>query len=404
MRMGMIARYRAFLRQPDVVRILIFSFIARLPLGTCSLALLLHARALTESFAIAGVAVGCYLGAGAVVSPFIGRLIDRAGPRKPLIVTAIAGPAAMAIIFFAQALQLSIPALYGASLAAGACAPPITVVMRTMLRQRFTLDAERRLAFSLDAVVVEAVFTLGPLTTALLLTIASPRAAFGATMIFTLLATPAFLASRALRYWRQEPKAKRHLLGPLTEPMLLAVYAATFVIAMTFGYLEVGYSAFGALHALPALGPVLIAVSSIGSAIGGLTYGGLNLATSPARLLPRLLLAMIVPLALHAATDLAWAWIALSALAGLLIAPALTVVMLLVSERAPSRYATEAFTWSATSIVSGFGLGAALAGHIVERYTPQTAFAVAACTIAIAALATHFMAAHPVSATPSSPS
>ncbi|MBS0321280.1 MAG: MFS transporter [Proteobacteria bacterium] len=400
---SLVARYRAFLRLPDVTRILLFSFVARMPLGTATLALLLHVRALTGSFAVAGTAVGCYLGASAAAAPFLGRWIDRVGPHVPLLLTAVAGPLALAIIFFARAFHLTEAGLYGAALLAGAFSPPITPLMRTMLRQRFTDDTDRRMAFSLDAVIVEAVFTLGPLCTALLLTVASPRAAFGATMLFTLFAAPAFLASRALRYWHLEPDAKRDLLGPLTEPRLLAIFVLTFVITMTFGYLEVGYSAFGTAHTWQTLGPILIAVSSVGSAAGGLLYGGLHLATPPARMLPRLLFAMTVPLALHVVTDAPWAWVVWSAGAGLVTAPALTTVMLIVSELAPARYATEAFTWSATSIVCGFGLSAAVAGRIVEDHPAQVAFAVATCTIAVAALATaiidmrHSSASEPLS-------
>ena len=44
------------------------------------------------------------------------------------------------------------------------------------------------------------------------------------------------------------------------------------------------------------------------------------------------------------------------------------MVTLLVSSYAPARYATEAFTWSATCVVSGIGAGNALGGLLLERY------------------------------------
>ena len=50
-----------------------------MPLGTVTLGLLLHVRAITGSFAAAGAAVGAYLGASAVTAPFMGRWIDRRG-------------------------------------------------------------------------------------------------------------------------------------------------------------------------------------------------------------------------------------------------------------------------------------------------------------------------------------
>jgi predicted MFS family arabinose efflux permease len=72
-------------------------------------------------------------------------------------------------------------------------------------------------------------------------------------------------------------------------------------------------------------------------------------------------------------------------LAGLCVAPAFTVVTLLVSSYAPARYATEAFTWSTTCIVSGIGAGNALGGVIIERFGPAGAFAASATAAALAA-------------------
>src|SRR6476659_35724 len=90
-----VARYEAFFRLPDVTRMLAMAIIARMPIGTGTLALLLHVRALTGSFAAAGAAVGAYLGASAATSSFIGRWIDRRGARNALITMGIASPCAL---------------------------------------------------------------------------------------------------------------------------------------------------------------------------------------------------------------------------------------------------------------------------------------------------------------------
>ena len=93
--------------------------------------------------------------------------------------------------------------MYVAAGVAGAFAPPITVLTRTMWRHRFDRDADaQRTAFAVDAVLVELAFTLGPALIALLLAVASPAAAFAMAIGFTTLAVPVFLASPALRYWK----------------------------------------------------------------------------------------------------------------------------------------------------------------------------------------------------------
>jgi len=236
-------------------------------------------------------------------------------------------------------------------------------------------------------VLVELCFTLGPLLVAVLLAVANARVAFAAAWIFAALAAPMFALSHALRYFRVEPDADRHLLGPLTEPQLLLIYLVSFLITFTFGLMEVGYPAFGAALGLTALGAVLIAINSAGSAIGGFAYGGFHVAMPPERLLPRLLALMVLPLGAHAFAASAWVLAPLAFVAGLLIAPTLTIVMQLVSARAPARYATEAFTWSSTCIVGGIGAGAAVGGKLAEAFGAPALFALAAVSVALAALA-----------------
>ena len=224
--------------------------------------MLLHVRAITGSFAAAGAAVGAYLGASAVTAPFIGRWIDRRGARGALIAMGIASPLALLALWVAEPLRLSASMILLIAALAGASAPPITVLTRTMWRHRFSDADARKTAFALDSVLVELAFTLGPALIALLLAVGSPTIAFGAAFVFSTLAVPTFLASPALRYWRHDPHAERHLLGPLTEPRLLAVFATTFLLTCSLGMLEIAYPGFAARAANPPLAGVLLAINS----------------------------------------------------------------------------------------------------------------------------------------------
>jgi predicted MFS family arabinose efflux permease len=91
---------------------------------------------------------------------------------------------------------------------------------------------------------------------------------------------------------------------------------------------------------------------------------------------------------LHAVTSSSWVLSALALVAGLLIAPIFTVLAMLVTACAPSRYATEAFTWSATCIVSGVGAGNALAGRLLEGPGAPAAFGLSAAMALAAAVVT----------------
>src|SRR5262245_32841675 len=118
------ARYRDFLRLPDVAKMLAMALFMRLPIGTFSLSLLLHVRAQTGSFAVAGAAVGAFMGAAAITAPILGRIVDRRGPGTLLIVTGIVYSLVLALLLAAGPLDLSGAAMVIIAGVAGLFAPP----------------------------------------------------------------------------------------------------------------------------------------------------------------------------------------------------------------------------------------------------------------------------------------
>lgn len=378
-------RYAAYWRAPGAPRFITLSLFTRLPLGTVALATLLHARELTGSIAFAGGMVGVQMVAAAVTSPLLGRWIDRRGPGPALAVTGVLSPLAMVVVLFAGELELSRVALLAAAALIGAVLPPITVLTRALLRHRFADEALRRLAFAVDSVLLELAYTVGPALIAVAVALASPRAAYAVALACTAASVPLLALSGGLAWWRREPPGERHFLGPLTEPRLLALYAATFALTMSFGALEVGYPGFAGTVASAAWGPALVAINSVGSATGGLLYGGLQFRLPLERQLPRIVAVLALPVALHALVGAPWPLVPLAFAAGFLIAPAMTVVTLLVARVAPPRYATEAFTWSATAIVTGVGAGMAAGGALIERIGWPAAFLFASASALVAA-------------------
>jgi predicted MFS family arabinose efflux permease len=157
------------------------------------------------------------------------------------------------------------------------------------------------------------------------------------------------------------------------------------MLAMTFGAIEVGYPSFGRAAGADAWGPALLALCSLGSATGGLVFGGLHVRAPHARQLAVATACLAAGLAVHVPITSPWALAFAALAAGALIAPALILVSVLVSDLAPPHYATEAFTWSATAIVTGLGTGTAVAGTLIERYGTASAFACASGSALLAA-------------------
>lgn len=393
------AQYRDFFRLPDVASLVAVAVLSRMPIGMVGLSMLMCMRESLGSYALAGSISGLYFLAMAVGAPIQGRLVDRKGPRLVLRVTGLVSPLALLAVLAAARHGLGFGAVAAAAVTAGLFATPITVLTRTLWRTRFTRDEDRRRAFAVDAVMIEVNFTVGPAIVAGVVAVANPTAAFLLSIAVVVGSFLLFMLSPALKYFRTEPAAPRRLLGPLTEPHLLLVFGTSLGLAMGIGQLEVGYPAYATHLALPALGGILLATNAFGSALGGAVFGGITLRAPIERQFAAALAIMAVPLALHAFADGALPFAFLALLAGVAIAPAVACQSVLVSRLAPSRYATEAFTWSSTFIVSGLGAGMALAGWLTERHGPKTPFVAGAVIVGAMALLARSLPVRPEEAT-----
>ena len=379
-------KYVEFVRRPDVGRLLATALVARMPVGMVGFAMLMFLREGLGNFALAGTAAGINFVSMAAAAPVQGRLIDRVGPRKVLAVTSLVQPLALVAILLCVRMHAPFVLLAVFSVLAGAFASPITTLTRTLWRHMFEREEDRRTAFALDAVTIELNFTVGPALIGALLAFASPTAAFATAIAAVVVAVAVFMASPAMRYFRQETGVERHLLGPLTEPRLWLLYATTFGLAMALGFLEVGYPAYTTALGVPAAAGALLAINSLGSAIGGSLYGGLHFRARIERQFAAAMALMVIPLFLHAVVTPIPLFAAVAFVAGGLIAPSIAAQSVLVSRLAPSHYATEAFTWSSTFIVSGIGAGIATGGAIVETLGVRYVFATGAGIIAAMAL------------------
>ncbi len=380
--------YLAFFRQPGVTTLMTVALLARMPIGMVGLAMLMFLRESLGSYALAGTVSGIYFVSMAVGAPVQGRLVDRVGPKPVLAVTGAVHPVSLLAILLASRNGWGFAPVAVAAAFAGAFAMPITVLTRTLWRHRFADETDRRRAFSIDSVLVELNFTVGPAVIAVMLTAASALAAFALAIGTTVFALAVFAGSPALRYFRPEPGGKRHLLGPLTDARLLLVYAVTFGLTMSFGFIEVGYPGYATALGMPALGGVFLAVCSLGSALGGAIFGGLTLRSPIERQFSVTTGLMAVPLLLHWVVGAPLAFGVVAFLAGAAIAPSIACQSVLVSRLAPARYATEAFTWGSTFIVGGLGAGVAIGGWLIETEGPKSPFIAGAALMAAVSLAT----------------
>lgn len=378
--------YQDFFRQPGVAGLMAVGLLTRMPVGMIGLAMLLHLRETLGSFAVAGSLSGIYFVALAVGGPIQGRIMDRSGPRGVVFLTALVHPLGLIATLLLADRAAPIPAIAAAAVVAGLFATPKMVLIRTLWRHRFHDEENRRRAFSLDAVLVELNFTLGPAIVAGVVAAVGPRAAFTSAIGVSIASILLFLASPVMRHFPKGTQEERHLLGPLRERRMVAVFAATLGFTAAVGLIDVGYPAYATSLGLTAFGGILLALNAFGSAVGGAIFGGLHFRVSVERQFVLVVGCMALPLAAHQFLDGLLAFGIAAFVTGLTIAPAIACQSVLVSRMAPAKYATEAFTWSSTSIVAGLGAGMAMGGWLTEAASPKTPFlAAAALTAAVSA-------------------
>ena len=375
--------YRHFLQLPDTRNMLLAGLLARMPVGMMALSMLLFVRDELGSLVKAGAIVGAYFLAAAIVAPFVGRLVDRSGPKMSLYCLGAIQPIAFSFFIFNIIGSKNFAAAIVCVALAGMCMSPLGVITRTIWRMRFGHDdAVRKVAFTLDSIGVELNFTIGPLLVAALIAGFSPRVAFFVSVTYATIAVGIFLLSPTLKYWQKvtvnNAESPSSFFGPLTHKGLQKLYLLSFGFACCLGFLEVSYPAYGSAIAQPAFGGVLLAINSIGSAAGGLLYGTMKFRNTLGRQFATALACLALPLLAHALLQQQLAFAIFAFMAGLAITPVFTAQMMLVTEMSPPKYATEAFTWSSTCIVSGIGLGTATGALLVEKFSIAAPFLVGA--------------------------
>ncbi|CAM5713245.1 MFS transporter OS=Streptomyces alboniger OX=132473 GN=CP975_06375 PE=4 SV=1 [Streptomyces alboniger] len=369
----MAAGYAEILRTRYATRLLAGTLVGRLPNATAAIAIVLFIRAEGGSYSLAGALAAVYGVANAVGQPLLGRLVDLHGQPRVQLPAALLSALGMALFAFTGPDRLALAHLSVG--AAGLFTPPLEGGLRALWPSVLGKEEQVHTAYAMDAIAQEVMFTVGPLLVTGCVALWSEQAALLVVNAVGVLGALSVVMSRPSRAWRSAPR-EAHWLGALRSPGLLALLGAFLFIGMALGSITVAGVSYADGHGGDAVYGWMMAALGLGALIGGSVYGARQWQGVPERrlsVLVALLAVCYVPLTL---TPGALAMTALSALAGVFLAPALACAFIIVDRHAPRGTVTEAFSWLVTTFTVGASLGTAAAGPVVEWGGTAAGFAV----------------------------
>ncbi|MGK5683252.1 MFS transporter [Actinoplanes sp. URMC 104] len=358
------------------------SVVARLPLATFSIGLLVHVERLTGSYAAAGAVAGALAVAQGAGGPLLGRLVDRRGQTAVLLGSAlVAGAALVAVALLPAGVPLPAPLLLAALI--GFATPPVGACMRTLIPLLTPGQDRQRRAYAVDAAATELTWIAGPPLALAVGSLAGTGTALVAAAAVVVASTALFALAPASRGWRPTG-ARRARGGALASAALRTLVIVLVGVGIVFGATEVAVTASSGSAA-----GLLLGLWGAGSLAGGVVAARLGGGAHDGRAFALLLAALGGG---HLAMIAAPAGVAgpavLIAVAGSTIAPILASAYGMVDRAAPAGTATEAFAWLATATATGTALGAAAAGALAELTGPASGFALAgAAGLAAASIA-----------------
>ncbi|MCK2237623.1 MULTISPECIES: MFS transporter [unclassified Crossiella] len=359
--------YRRLFALPGVRPLVVVTLLARTPIAAGPMVLNLHVlQDLGQSYtwaAVVSVAVTIGLAVG---SPLLGRMVDSVGLRPVILMTTVVEG-----VFWFASPWLGLTGLLATAVFGGLFALPVHSISRQAMAA-LVPEAQRRTAFSLDSMVVEAAFMVGPALGVVVVTGLSGQVAMiGVGSCIVLAGIGLFLLNPATRSSTSEvatgPRPPRS--SWLTTRMLAVLAASTGAVLVLSGSDLAIVGVLREAGQLPWTSAV-IPIWCLASLIGGFVYGAMH-RSYPSLVLMGLLGLCTIPVAF---ADQWWLLGLMLIPAGLLCAPTIAATSEEVSRLTPESVRGEALGLHGSALTAGSALGAPLAGLAIDLAGPPWGF------------------------------
>lgn len=372
--------YRTALTTPGARGPVIAAAFARLPIAMIGLSLLLYVQRTTGAFGTAGlVSAGVLIGV-ALGSVLQGRLMDRLGPTRPLLVASSTFVLLATVSVLAVQARAATWLLVLLALALGFSQPTVGSASRAMWPRLVPPGSVRQAAYAYEAISMEVFFILGPALAGVLLAAPWPGTGVVAGSACMALGSVWFALTGPQRTHRPDT-TQRHpdLLGALASPGMRTVALAAMGFGVTVGLVEVAVPAAATKAGSPSVSGLLLALFSVSSVLFGVYYASRPWPRDLALRLPALLGAFSVLVAGLAIPGSLLGLAGALLVAGTMITPQSTAHSASIELVAPAGTVTEAFSWVITAVTFGLAGGQSLSGQLVDHVGVWASFVASAC-------------------------
>jgi MFS family permease len=358
-------RYRELFSFPQVISLGIAAFPARIAYGMIGLGIFFKAEQTTDSFAIAGFAIGLNSLAGAVTAGIRGSVMDRWGQKWPLRILV---PGYTILILTLNQMATAQSILITAFIL-GITAPPINLSVRPLWKD-IVPDTYLRTAYAFDSAMMSSTSVIGPVIVTALALSSRPYLALDVVAALMLTGGIALALTSVSRNWIPEKKVKGQEKLIKNRAIQMLMFEGCF-IGFGWGVFDVAVPAFATQENVPHRVAWIFAAFGVATVIGGLLAGLVSKKLAPLSALRRAYLLWAIACFPIAFTYPDWTMAVVGASIGFLGGAVQVFYFEVLEAVRPKGSQTSSLGWIWSVEGSFMAVGAAVGGVVSEHISPR---------------------------------
>ncbi len=362
-------RYRELIAFPQVIRLGISAFPARLAYGMIGLGIFFKAEAETGSIAVAGFAIGLNSLAGSLTAGIRGSVMDRFGQKWPIRILV---PMYSALILLLNTMETRQSILITAFVL-GITAPPINLSVRPLWKD-IVPESYLRTAYAFDSSMMSSTSVIGPVVITALSLSSRPGFGLGTTAALMFIGGVALSLTPVSLDWIPEKKQKNQQRLWKDRAIQLLMFEGCF-IGFGWGVFDVAVPAFATQEGVQHRVAWIFAAFGAATVVGGLLGGLVSKKFAPLSALRFAYLFWLIACIPVAFTYPDWTMAVVGASIGFLGGAVQVFYFEVLEAVRPKGSQTASLGWIWSVEGSFMAVGAAVGGVVSEMYSPRVGLA-----------------------------